>query len=65
MFLICISVNFLLVMIEKTKPLLFKDVEKQVFIGNYEGVYNFIITGLTPTGIMLAEDGNAYTNEFG
>jgi len=31
MFLICLSVSFLLVMIEKAKELVFKDVENQVF----------------------------------
>ncbi len=36
-----------------------------LFIGNYEGVYNFLVTGLTTRGVLLAEDGNEFRREFG
>jgi len=36
-----------------------------LFIGNYENVYNFLITGLTNTGIELIENNNMFQMEFG
>jgi hypothetical protein len=37
----------------------------KLFIGNYEGVYNFIIMGLTDTGIELIEKEGYFQAQFG
>lgn len=42
-----------------------KPIKIKLFMGNTEGVYNFIITGVTPFGIRLMEDDEQSREFFG